>query len=204
MGDTRSSTPHAHTIAPSDPGMNGHLVRRTNAHAAMQRTSVALLLTALAFGASAQSLLVHLEDGSTESYAISTIRSITFESGDMQLNLLAGTTLAWPIAEVRSYAFDPLTTAVDTHDAWGLLQVFPNPASEQVTIRFEQRRATRASIVITDIAGRTVVQLFQGEAPAGSTRFTWDPREQGAARAGLYLCRITTEHGVLSAPILIQ
>lgn len=170
----------------------------------MIRSTVTLLLTAHACAATAQSLLVHLEDGSTESHPINAIRSITFESGDMQLNLLAGTTIAWPIAEVRSYAFDLLTTTVNGHEAWGALQVFPNPASEQVTIRFEQRRATRASIAITDIAGRTVVELFQGEVPAGSTRFTWDPREQGAARAGLYLCRITTEHGVLTAPILIQ
>jgi len=184
--------------------MNDHLVRRTNAHAAMKRTPVTLLLIALAFGASAQSLLVHLEDGSTESHAISAIRSITFESGDIQLNLLAGNTIAWPIAEVRSYAFDLLTTSVHAVDALGTLKVFPNPASEQVTIRFEQRAATRVSIAITDIAGRTVALLFEGDAPAGSTRFTWDPREQGAARAGLYLCRITTEHGVLTAPIMIQ
>lgn len=170
----------------------------------MRRTPSTLLLTVLAFGASAQSLLVHLEDGTTESHAISSIRSITFEAGDMQLNLLAGTTIAWPIAEVRSYAFDLLTTAVHVHEAWGLLQVFPNPASEQVTIRFEQRTATRASIAITDIAGRTVARLFEGEAPAGSTRLTWDPRERGADRAGLYLCRITTEHGMLTAPIMIQ
>lgn len=170
----------------------------------MKRTPVTLLLTAVAFGASAQSLLVHLEDGTTESHAISSIRSITFEADDMQLNLLAGTTIVWPIAEVRSYAFDLLTTAVHAHDARSLLQVYPNPASEQVTIRLEQRTATLASIAITDIAGRTVALLFEGEAPAGSTRFMWDPREQGAARAGLYLCRITTEHGVLTAPIMIQ
>jgi len=170
----------------------------------MKRTPFTLLLTVLAFGATAQSLLVHLEDGSTESHAISAIRSITFDSGDMQLNLLAGTTLAWPIAEVRSYAFDLLTTALEEHEALGMLQVFPNPASEQVTIRFEQHAATRVSIAITDIAGRTVALLFEGDAAAGGTRFTWDPREQGAARAGLYLCRITTEHGLLTAPIMIQ
>jgi len=170
----------------------------------MKRTPFTLLFSALAFGASAQSLLLNLADGSTESHPISSIRSITFESGDMQLNLLAGTTLAWPIAEVRSYAFDLLTTALEEHEAWGMLQVFPNPASEQITIRFEQRAATRVSIAITDIAGRTVTRIFEGEAPAGSTRYLWDPREQGAARAGLYLCRITTEHGVLTAPIMVQ
>ena len=170
----------------------------------MKRTPFTLLFSALAFGAPAQSLLLNLADGSTESHSISTIRSITFESGDMQLNLLAGTTLAWPIAEVRSYAFDLLTTALEEHEAWGMLQVFPNPASEQITIRFEQRAATRVSIAITDIAGRTVTRIFEGEAPAGSTRYLWDPREQGAARAGLYLCRITTEHGVLTAPIMVQ
>lgn len=170
----------------------------------MKRTPVTLLLTAVAFGASAQSLLVHLEDGTTESHAISSIRSITFEAGDMQLNLLAGTTLAWPIAEVRSYAFDLLTTGVNSPAMLGELKVFPNPATEQVAIHFESPFALRVTISITDIAGREVAMLLQGDAPAGCTRLLWDVREQGSARPGLYLCRISTENGVLTTPIMIQ
>jgi hypothetical protein len=170
----------------------------------MQRPSLLLPLLLLAHAATAQNLRLTLQDGNTHIHPVSTIRSITFAGGNMQLNLLAGTTLAWPIATVRSYAFDLLTTGVGEHTVWGGLQLFPNPASEEVTIRFEQQSASRATVEIVDISGRTVAKLFDGEAPAGSTRLVWDVREQGAARAGLYFCRISTSNGMLTAPIMIE
>ena len=149
-------------------------------------------------------MVLQLENGTTESHPISTIRSITFEGGNMQLNMLAGPTLAWPIAEVRSYAFSLMTTSVEEATAVGSVSIHPNPAKEQVMIHFESRVPSHVTIDIIDATGREVVQLFQGEAAERSIHVGWNVGEQGAVSPGLYLCRISTQNGVITTPLIIQ
>ncbi len=149
-------------------------------------------------------MLLKLENGTTESHPISTIRSITFEGGNMQLNMLAGSTLAWPIAQVRSYAFDLMTTGIEEASSIGSVSVHPNPAKEQVMIHFERRVPSHVTIDIIDATGREVVQLFRGEAAEQSIHVGWNVGEQGTVSPGLYLCRITTASGILTTPFIIQ
>lgn len=170
----------------------------------MERSLSLLLLSALSFGASAQSMRLQLENGTSQSHPISAIRSITFQGGSMQLNMLAGPTLAWPIADVRSYAFDLMTTGVEELPSVGTVSVHPNPAQEQVMIHFESRVPSHVIIDIIDATGREVVQLFRGKAAQRSLHVSWDVREQAAVPPGLYLCRITTQSGVLTTPLIIQ
>lgn len=170
----------------------------------MERPLLLFLLSTLAFGASAQSMLLHLENGTTENYSLSDVRSITFEGDDMQLNMVAGTTLAWPIAEVRSYAFDLMTTGVEKVPSVGSVSIHPNPAQEQVMIHFESLTPSHVTIDIIDGTGREVTQLFRGETADKMIQAGWDIREQGAVAPGLYLCRITTQSGVLTTPLIIQ
>ncbi len=147
---------------------------------------------------------MNFEDATTESFPIATVRSISFDSGDMQLNLLAGTTLAWPIVDIWSYAFSPLTTSVGDGAVAGMLEIFPNPASEQVIIRFGGLPGVHYTVDIFDASGRLVARLFDGEATAGTTQVMLDPRAQGMATSGLYVCRVTSADGVRTSPIMIQ
>jgi hypothetical protein len=75
-----------------------------------------------------------------------------------------------------------------------LLPVAPNPVLTATRIRWQLPRATRATVRIHDVTGRTVRTLVDGELPAGAGGIEWDGLDSRGRKvpAGVYWSRIDT------------
>ncbi len=82
----------------------------------------------------------------------------------------------------------------------GLRQNIPNPFSGSTSIGFGLAAPCRVMISIYDRTGREVEKLVEGNLEAGTHRIVWD----GAPYpAGIYICRLTSNEGTESIPMLL-
>jgi hypothetical protein len=81
----------------------------------------------------------------------------------------------------------------------------PNPFRGETLIPYSLPEDRRVQIGIFDAGGRLIRILRDGEAPAGSRDVTWDGRDsKGApAPAGLYFCRMHSDHGSIRRAMLL-
>jgi hypothetical protein len=71
------------------------------------------------------------------------------------------------------------------------LQIAPNPFTDGTTIRFTLTRAQRARVLITDMAGRIVLdERMSGS--AGTNALLWNAKD---APSGVYFVKLETEEG---------
>jgi len=68
------------------------------------------------------------------------------------------------------------------------LNVFPNPASENATVRFSLDKSSEINISLYDLQGKLIRDLFSGFRNAGSNEFSFDTSEYPA---GNYMLRIS-------------
>lgn len=88
----------------------------------------------------------------------------------------------------------------------GLL-VWPNPATEQVHIRFTTFSNGPASVQIFDMVGNLVATVYKSNAPAGTTGLLWNCRNNNGETlpAGIYLCRLRTDrHDEIRKVVLLS
>jgi hypothetical protein len=83
------------------------------------------------------------------------------------------------------------TTAVAEVTSGQSLQVSPNPFTDGTTIRFTLTHAQRARVLITDMAGRIVLdERMSGS--AGTNALLWNAKD---APSGVYFVKLETEEG---------
>lgn len=77
------------------------------------------------------------------------------------------------------------------------LDVFPSPAADRASVRFELGAASRVRADVFDIAGRRVRALGDESRSEGPQVFTWDGRDDRgrSVAAGAYLFRVVTDAG---------
>jgi hypothetical protein len=168
-----------------------------------KKLSVALLLHALLFGFGIQAqnlyLVIELTNTTTETFAVSGIRSVKFGNTSMVLYQLNGTVTTWEIGDIDHYEFKTDAEIADLHtpdrDA---LTLFPNPASGNVQILYHAMDPGVISIDILDGAGRQVATVYQGVHTPERT-YQWNPD----VPAGVYYCRIVTETKKITKPVII-
>ena len=70
--------------------------------------------------------------------------------------------------------------------------IYPSPATERSALRFSLNESQRLRLSIYDIQGRRVIELAEGEFPAGAREINWDLRDESGRQvpAGLYLARL--------------
>jgi choice-of-anchor B domain-containing protein len=75
--------------------------------------------------------------------------------------------------------------------------VAPNPARGSVALSLDLPASGWVQVELLDVAGRRVVTLYRGTAPAGRMPLTWEGRDElgRQAPAGLYFARATTGQG---------
>jgi hypothetical protein len=73
------------------------------------------------------------------------------------------------------------------------LNIYPNPVQEKATIELNSAEATAGNIALYDMAGKKVLQIFNGNLVAGLNRFEFG---HSAANPGaVYLLKIATSQG---------
>ena len=91
----------------------------------------------------------------------------------------------------------PLTATQNPAAAPGTdMQVFPNPFSSVLNIRYELSEKEELTIEMYEMNGRRVAQLMQGMRDAGVHQLTWEGVAQGLSE-GLYLLHLQTRDTVL-------
>ncbi len=88
--------------------------------------------------------------------------------------------------------------------ALAITKIQPNPAGNSSRITLALPKAGRAKLLIYDVNGRSVRQLFDGSLAAGLRTVTWDTRNDRGQKvsAGVYFVRLES-HGHLSVRRLV-
>jgi hypothetical protein len=81
------------------------------------------------------------------------------------------------------------------------VDVAPNPAMQQTTLRFSLPEKTDLSVQITDAAGRVVESWLDHDVPAGPFSFVWDVKEHPA---GMYYFVVSSGQGRFAGNIMVQ
>ncbi len=72
------------------------------------------------------------------------------------------------------------------------ISVVPNPVVDEVTISFEVKETTNANLSITDVVGRKLITILDGQLPNGEYNYV---ENLGNLERGLYLVTLTTDNG---------
>jgi hypothetical protein len=84
--------------------------------------------------------------------------------------------------------------------AFALYPVLPNPARDEVALRFDLPAASRVSLEIYDVRGRHVATLVDGLVPAGHQSAVW---HSGPRPGGVYFARLKAGSREISRKLVI-
>lgn len=158
---------------------------------------------------SAQSMVFHFTNGSSETFAVAAIRKCTFVGLEQILWLADGTQYTWSLNDIDRVEFADVSTDV-MHVASGMepldLRLNPNPSTAEVLVATEMREAGRLMVEVWDARGHLVRRLFGGELPAGLFQVRWDGKDEHGGRVApaSYLVRLVTAGGSTAKPLIIQ
>jgi serine protease AprX len=87
-----------------------------------------------------------------------------------------------------------------------LAPAVPNPSSGNTSLSFVLSRPQRVRLTVLDVAGRLVRTVVDSRAEAGAHQVSWDGRgdDGSSARTGFYICRLVTEEGVMTRPLVLR
>ncbi len=86
------------------------------------------------------------------------------------------------------------------------MQAYPNPFNNRVSIEFEMKEPSGASLDVFDLHGRLVASLFDGHKDAGTHRVYWNGRATGGSGLpeGIYLARLIANGKAQSIRIMLS
>lgn len=117
-----------------------------------------------------------------------------------------GKTIVRPLTAPQGYFdFDVINCSVGTEDLNGgstlLLDAFPNPASAITCIPIENAEPARASLELTNVLGQTVRTIFQGEIPAGESKYFFDASQ---LESGMYFITLKSGNDSVVQSIVVE
>jgi len=86
-----------------------------------------------------------------------------------------------------------------------LINAYPNPFNQKVTIKFSLTERTRVHLAVYDLAGRRVANLINGSLDAGVHMAVWDGHSNDGALlpSGIYCARLGDERGTHLVKLLL-
>jgi hypothetical protein len=100
---------------------------------------------------------------------------------------------------------DGRRTGAEIPAGFVLYQNAPNPFNPDTEIRYSVRRDSRVRIRVSDLLGRTVATLVDGEISKGEHTVRWNGTGDSGtpAGSGLYLCRMDAETGSVTRKMML-
>ena len=166
------------------------------------KLSAVLLLGLGLTGIQAQSTLyVKAYNGTQIPYALSSIRKLTFSSGNIQVNKTSGSTDSYALNDIRYLNFSNLTTNVSqiSSEESNNIMLNPNPAIDQLQISYETPKAGNVRVEIVNVQGQVLLQqtLISQNLPAGHAGGTNHAIISVSQLAkGIYICRLQSDHKI--------
>jgi hypothetical protein len=100
------------------------------------------------------------------------------------------------------FAPDTTLNVAEAIDLFGFnFMVYPNPASDRVSIGFRNEIAQKVSIDVLDVSGRIVEQIETRNLPAGIQTIEWN---SSSMPEGTYFVRVHGEHLNSTHPLIIS
>jgi len=159
------------------------------------KLSAALLLVLGLTGIKAQSTLyVKEHNGTQPPYALSSIRKLTFPTGNMQVNKTSGSTDSYALNDISYLNFTDLTTNVSqiSSEESNNIMLNPNPAINQLQISYEILKSGNVRVEIVNIQGKVLLQ--QTLISQSGTNHAIIPVSQLAK--GIYICRLQSDNKI--------
>jgi alpha-tubulin suppressor-like RCC1 family protein len=129
--------------------------------------------------------------GTTSSRTDYSYTDITVEAGQSYYYCLSAESVQGGIT-----TYPPIFIQLDElpEETW-LERAYPNPFNPQTYIVYHLAEATQVKIMIFDIFGRTVKELYNGRQLAGSYQIYWNGTNENGMKAssGVYMIRMQTE-----------
>lgn len=121
------------------------------------QTSLVSLVILSSLGLQAQNLNVLEKGGNKTPISINAIRSLTFPSGSLKINLKEGTPLSVSLSNVQNINFVTVTNIDSPLELLSeKINIFPNPAKDIATIHFISNDKSDVDLKIISIDGRIV------------------------------------------------
>lgn len=153
-----------------------------------QLTTVILMVCLFSLSAqSGSTLMIVSKSGQKVNYPLSTIRNITYSSGNMNINKTNAVSEVFSITDVRFMNFN-LNTAIEKIDLDEnqKLQIFPNPAVDFVTLKYPAQSNENIRVDFFNLQAK----LFYSKTIASQTGVNNYTLPVVALPSGLYICRI--------------
>lgn len=83
-------------------------------------------------------------------------------------------------------------TGIDEETIFGLLSAYPNPANDLINITLENAITANTSIVINDLSGKQLKEIFTGTLYSGQHNFQTNIN---ALPEGIYLIHVISDAG---------
>jgi hypothetical protein len=160
---------------------------------------LAILMGTISF---AQSINFNYTDGTNASYNLEDVRKITFEADVMNLYLWDGSLYAWNVSTIGYYQYDE--TSVNVQDwlnnanTWEF-QVYPNPTSTSLNVRFKLTQADEISIVLVDMQGKLMLEKKLGNKASGEYLEILNLND---ITQGTYVCRISGKQQTITKQVI--
>jgi hypothetical protein len=166
----------------------------------------ALLVSAFNIGSMsfAQSIHFNYTDGTNSSYNIEDVRKITFDADVMNLHLLDGSTYSWNVSTIGDYQYQESSLNVqewlNQANAWEV-SVHPNPTSTILNIKFNLPKADEVSVALHDIQGKLILEKNLGNKTPGKHQEILDLT---GIPQGTYVCCISGQQNTITKQIIKQ
>jgi hypothetical protein len=159
------------------------------------RYTFALLLVLGASQAKSQNLYFYMNDASMQMYAISEVNYMKFDSTSINLHLTDESIVSFQLDELDNYRYTPdNVTAVDQVANHPQLSFFPNPADQQLNLRFSLPNASSdVKVRIHNLKGEKLLEQEVKSSAKGELAL-----DLSKLAAGQYFCTLTSGKVVIS------
>lgn len=164
--------------------------------------SVLLLLMLLVItGLQAQKkLYIQAKEGTKASFPLDEIRKLTFPSRTIIVYNNDGNTHTFPFLDLRQARFTEWLSGNSTLDLQesNAMAIFPNPVSEELTVRLFSESGESIEIRIIDVKGNTVYTQT-GHTVTGMNKIKM---QLSHLVKGLYICQVNKGKGIETSKFL--
>ena len=159
------------------------------------RYAFALLLVFGASQAKSQNLYFYMNDASMQMYAISEVNYMKFDSTSINLHLTDESIVSFQLDELDNYRYTPdNVTAVDQVANHPQLSFFPNPADQQLNLRFSLPNASSdVKVRIHNLKGEKLLEQEVKSSDKGELAL-----DLSKLAAGQYFCTLESGKVVIS------
>jgi hypothetical protein len=167
---------------------------------------ITLLGFAMLMGIMSHSQSVHFNftDGTNGSYNLEDVRKLTFDANVMNLHLLDGSVYAWNVSTIGYFQYDESSLNIQEWlsktNAWEL-NIFPNPTSSTLTVRFNLPQSDQVSIKLHDMQGKLILSKNLGAKESGKHQEIIDLTN---IAQGTYVCRISGQQNEITKQVIKQ